>query len=104
MRGRWFFVVPFVLLMLWFLVILRFSPYFDDYILGHYELTTTKPLNPRPYEAISVDNAIPSAQLYMFWVANNTVEVFERAALIIGLETFLSALVSYLLYKALKNP
>jgi hypothetical protein len=39
----------------------------------------------------------------MFWVANNTVEVLERAALIVSLETFLSALVSYLLYKALKN-
>jgi hypothetical protein len=40
----------------------------------------------------------------MFWVANNTVEVLERSALIVGLETFLSALVSYLLYNALKNP
>jgi hypothetical protein len=36
--------------------------------------------------------------------SSDLVEVLERAALFVGLETFLSALVSYLLYKALKNP
>ncbi len=40
----------------------------------------------------------------LIWVANNIMEVLERAALVVGLETFLSAIVSYLLYKALKNP
>ena len=87
MKDKKFFVVPFVLLMLWFLGNIVFSSVIYSSILGHYEVYFPAP-----------------AGYGQIWVANNTVEVLERAALIVGLETFLSTLVSYLLYKALKNP
>jgi len=103
LKGRKFLIVPFVLLMSWFLVTLTFSPYFHDYILGHYELTTTKPLNPTLNEAISVDNVNPSAPEYMFWVANNTVDVLEQTVLIVSLETFISAIISFIIHKAAKE-
>ena len=103
LKGYGFFVAPFVLLMSWYLVTLTFSPYFHSYVLGHYELTTTKPLNPTLNEAISVDNVNPSAPAYMVWVANDTIEVLERVTTIIGLETLLSAIISFIIYKAAKE-
>jgi hypothetical protein len=36
----------------------------------------------------------------VIWVANNTMEVLERAAIIVGLETILLTIVSFIIYKA----
>ena len=119
MRSRWFFVVPFVLLMLWFLVILRFSPYFHGYILGHYELapTTNEEITGLSPAQVIVWDMVNNTIIEVFptptfvwvgvesspaliWVANNTMEVLERAAIIVGLETILLTIVSFVIYKA----
>ena len=92
LKGRWFFIVPFVLLMLWFLVNLTFSPCIYSYILGHYEINQTPSYTHG------------SAPMGLVWVANNVTEVLARAALVVGLMIFASASISYLAYRAAKNP
>ena len=90
MRGRWFFVVPFVLLMLWFLVNLAISSCIHSYILGHYEINPTPSYTHGPASGI-------------IWVANSVAEVLIRAVLVVGLMVFASASISYLAYKFAKN-
>ena len=94
LKGRRCFVVPFVLLMLWFLGNIVVSSVIYSPILGHYEVNLT-PID------IPYHNPAPGA---LIWVANDMTEILEWGTLIFGSVTFLSALVSILLYKALKNP
>jgi len=63
-------------------------------ILGHYEVNLT-PIDI-PYHSVA-----PSP---LIWVTNDMTEILEWSTLIFGSVTFLSATVSYLIYKALKNP
>jgi hypothetical protein len=86
LKDKKFFVVPFVLLMLWFLGNIVVSSVIYSSILGHYEVYF-----PAPAGAF-------------IWVANDMTEILEWSTLIFGSVTFLSALASYLIYKALKNP
>ena len=78
-----------VLIRYWFLSVI-YSP-----ILGHYEVNST-PID-LPYHS-------PASSSPLIWVANDVTEILEWGTLIFGSVTFFSALVSYLLYKALKNP
>jgi hypothetical protein len=82
--------------MLWFLGNLFLSSGFHNYILGHYELPTSS-------EEITGLETISYSAPGLVWVANSLVEVLERGSLIIGSITFSSALVSYLLYKAIEE-
>ena len=68
------------------------------YILGHYEYPK------HPYEEIIGNETISYSASGQVTVANDMTEILEWGTLIFGSVTFNSALVSYLLYKALKNP
>ncbi len=80
--------------MLWFLGNIAVSPAFNNFILGHYEVNLT------PIE-IPYHSPAPSA---LIWVANGMTEILMQGTLIFGSVTGFSALVSFILYKALKNP
>jgi hypothetical protein len=83
--------------MLWFLGNIVFSLAIYRYILGHYEY-------PKPYEEITGNETISTSASGQVTVANDMTEILEWSTLIFGSVTFLSATVSYLIYKALKNP
>ncbi len=67
----------------------------NNYILEHYELGPKS--NDYPFQG---STAAPGFIL----VANDMPEILEWDTLIFGTVTFFSALISYLLYKSLKNP
>jgi hypothetical protein len=69
LRSRWFFVVPFVLLMLWFLGNIVFSLAIYRYILGHYEF------RPMPYEEITGNETISYSAPGLETVANDMTEI-----------------------------